>query len=173
MRTEHSGQIESKKAAKTVFAELRAEFPEVDPEAIEATLAFVEVAAQRSLTEEHLYGAYQLSRGRFEILMLLRRQRDRTLAPSVLAKFAGVSRATMTQFLDILERDELVRRKPDPKDRRASLVALTAKGEKLVNRVLPKHFQWLTRFVKILSSSERKELRRLLGKLKDGMQGMV
>jgi DNA-binding MarR family transcriptional regulator len=162
-----------KKQKDAALVELQSEFPEVDPEAIQATLAFVEVAAQRSLIEEKLYGGFQLSRGRFEILMLLRRQADRSLAPSILAQFAGVSRATMTQFLDVLERDGLICRKADPKDRRASLVSLTAKGEKLVNKILPKHFQWLTRFVKILSPSKRRELRKMLQELKVGMEGMV
>lgn len=158
---------------KDALEEFRADFPAVEPEAIEATLAFMEVAAQRSLSEEHLYGKFQLSRGRFEILMFLKRERTHKLAASKLASLAGVSRATMTQFLDTLERDGLVKRERDLGDRRACLIALTKKGDKLLGEVLPEHFRWLARFVKVLTPVERKTLRTLLEKLRVGMNRLV
>ncbi|HEV8020290.1 MAG TPA: MarR family transcriptional regulator [Candidatus Lustribacter sp.] len=43
----------------------------------------------------------------------------------------GMNRATVTSALDTMEREGLVRRIPDPEDRRVYRVALTAKGRKL------------------------------------------
>lgn len=45
-----------------------------------------------------------------------------------LGKRAGLEPSTMTGLLDRMERDGLVRRAPDPNDRRASRIRLTPKG---------------------------------------------
>lgn len=47
------------------------------------------------------------------------------LSQSELARWAKVEQPTMAQLLTRMERDGIVRREPDPKDRRSSLVALT------------------------------------------------
>lgn len=48
--------------------------------------------------------------------------------PSVLAKAVGTVATSFTPILDVLEGRKLIERKPDPKDRRAVLIHLTAKG---------------------------------------------
>ena len=45
-----------------------------------------------------------------------------------LGKRAGLEPSTMTGLLDRMERDELVKRKPDPNDRRAHRIHLTKEG---------------------------------------------
>lgn len=45
-----------------------------------------------------------------------------------LAAWAGMARPSMAQLVDELEADGLVKRRPDPTDRRAKLVALTPAG---------------------------------------------
>lgn len=47
------------------------------------------------------------------------------------SKMLGVSPSTMTGIADRLEREGYVRRKPHRTDRRASILELTAKGERL------------------------------------------
>lgn len=47
-----------------------------------------------------------------------------------IAEFLGLDRTVMTYLVDDLEKAGLVERRPDPSDRRARLVALTAKGRK-------------------------------------------
>jgi MarR family transcriptional regulator, transcriptional regulator for hemolysin len=42
-----------------------------------------------------------------------------------LARWAKVEQPTMAQMLARMERDRIVRREPDPRDRRGSLVSLT------------------------------------------------
>ncbi|WP_454917930.1 MarR family winged helix-turn-helix transcriptional regulator [Xanthobacter sediminis] len=46
-----------------------------------------------------------------------------------LARWAKVEQPTMAQLLARMERDGLVRREPDPADRRSSLVSLTADAQ--------------------------------------------
>ncbi|TGX50294.1 MarR family transcriptional regulator [Sphingomonas gei] len=47
------------------------------------------------------------------------------LSQSELARWAKVEQPTMAQMLSRMERDGLIRREPDPEDRRSSLVSLT------------------------------------------------
>ena len=65
-----------------------------------------------------------------------------------LGKKAGLEPSTMTGLLDRMERDELLKRAADPKDRRALRIYLTEKAldsqesaMKVVNKVLDKMFE--------------------------------
>lgn len=51
--------------------------------------------------------------------------------PSRLARLARVRKQTMMQTLEEMERGGYVERRPDPSDRRARLVFLTARGEEV------------------------------------------
>jgi DNA-binding MarR family transcriptional regulator len=85
--------------------------------------------------------------------------------PAELADAAGVTRATMTGLIDTLERDGLVKREPDPDDRRMMSVLLTARGERFLDDFLPGHFKLISGLMAPLTESERKTLVRLLGKI--------
>lgn len=105
-----------------------------------------------------------LSEGRFVLLFLLDAAND-GLAPNVLAERAGISRATVTGLLDGLEREALIERQADAQDRRALRIVLTRKGKRLAKQVFAQHSQWIASLFGGLASNERKQLRRLLGKL--------
>lgn len=51
--------------------------------------------------------------------------------PSKLAKYTGREATSFTPILDGLERAHLIGRSPDPKDRRAVTIHLTARGKSL------------------------------------------
>jgi DNA-binding MarR family transcriptional regulator len=71
----------------------------------------------------------------------------------------------MTGLVDTLERDGLVRREPDPDDRRMMSVRLTGKGERFLHGLLPSHFKVIAEMMAPLSENERRTLVRLLGKI--------
>jgi MarR family transcriptional regulator, transcriptional regulator for hemolysin len=52
-----------------------------------------------------------------------------------LAKAVGIEGPTLTHHLDAMERDELVRRRRDPDNRRAVRVELTPKGRRLFEKL--------------------------------------
>ena len=58
----------------------------------------------------------------------------RPLAPSALAERQHCVRSNITQLIDRLEKDGLVRRRPDPEDRRGVLAALTPAGTRAYAR---------------------------------------
>lgn len=76
-----------------------------------------------------------------------------------------VSGSNLTTVIDNLERRGLVRRDPNPDDRRAYLVRLSGKGESLVARVFPDHAERIGGCLGSLTSKEQRELGRLCRKL--------
>jgi DNA-binding MarR family transcriptional regulator len=118
------------------------EFPDLDPSACEVFLHLLRTGDEAFRVAEPNLIEHNISQGRFSVLMLLwnpahRRQLADGAAcdegphsPAELAEAAGVTRATMTGLIDTLERDGLVRREPDPLDRRMMSVRLTAKAER-------------------------------------------
>ena len=71
----------------------------------------------------------------------------------------------MTSRLDKLEHAALVRRLPDPADRRALLVELTPSGRELVERSMASLVQMRADQLHALTAAERRQLIETLRKL--------
>jgi DNA-binding MarR family transcriptional regulator len=104
---------------------------------------------------------------RFDLLANLEREDGQTLAS--LSRRMLVTAGNLTGLVDRAERDGVVARRADPRDRRVSRVFLTPKGRALVTSLLPAHAGHVTALLAGLDASERRELRRLLGKLRDSL----
>ena len=78
-----------------------------------------------------------------------------------------VSSGGITYLVDRLEKRALVERRGHPLDRRARLVALTADGETLVNRIVPEHTARIKVALAGLGKKEKREALRLLRALVD------
>jgi DNA-binding MarR family transcriptional regulator len=144
------------------------QFPDLDPSACEAYLYLLRAADVVYHAREAILAGHNLSQGRFTVLMLLLDKSENRAVPRTpaeLAESAGVTRATMTGLIDTLERDGLVKREPDPVDRRMMSVHLTARGQDVLREVLPGHFQWMAALMAPLAEGERKTLVRLLTKV--------
>ncbi len=76
-----------------------------------------------------------------------------------------VSGSNLTTVMDNLERDGLVRRDPNPEDRRAHLVRLSEKGKAVVAAAFPPHARRVTALLGALTAAEQRELGRLCRKL--------
>jgi MarR family transcriptional regulator for hemolysin len=70
-----------------------------------------------------------------EARTLLHASAESGVRQTVLAERMHVEPMTLSAFLDRLEADGLVRRVPDPSDRRAKLVRVTKAGEPLLKRI--------------------------------------
>lgn len=153
------------------------QFPSLDPTATEALLHLLRTGDEVFGVIERNLAQHNLSQGRFGVLMLLWKTACIAAGetsctgdagpgtPAELAEAAGVTRATMTGLIDTLERDGLVRRVPDPQDRRTMSVRLTPKGESFLHDLLPSHFQLMASLMQPLDESERKTMLGLLNKL--------
>ena len=83
----------------------------------------------------------------------------------LLSKLLATS-GNMTVIIRNMERDGLIRRESDPKDRRAFLISLTDEGRKKVEAVLPAHIRNVARIFRDFSEEERHLLSELLKKFK-------
>src|SRR5215211_4429110 len=80
-------------------------------------------------TADETFAAFGLNHGEWKLLHALRRSGEPyRRSPGWLAERLGLSSGAMTNRLDRLESAGLVRRLPDPDDRRALKVELTEEG---------------------------------------------
>ena len=102
---------------------------------------------------------------RFDLLASLHRHDGQTLA--ALSRDLLVTAGNVTGLVDRAERDRVVERRPDPSDRRLARVWLTDDGRALIRDLLPVHAAQVHAVLAGLPSGQRRELRRLLGALRD------
>ena len=144
------------------------QFAEMDPSACLAFLHLLRLGDEVIHHSETYFAKHGLSQGRFTVLMQLFRKADNDTpprTPAELADLTGVTRATMTGLIDTLERDCLVKREPDPDDRRMMFVHLTERGRQALLKVLPGQFAYMAQLMGPLSETERETLVRLLTKI--------
>ena len=139
--------------------------PEIEPAAVIAMLGIKQAAEdiQQSILDV-LQQQYHLSEGRFCALIVLHQNRE-GVAPSQLAAKVGVTRATISNMLQRLERDGMIDVVPAAGDGRGKVARLTAQGIAFMDEILPPHYLRVTRLMEKLTEAEQKELIRLLHKL--------
>ncbi len=129
--------------------------------------------ASRRLTLEYLtpfFKEHGLQQGEFDVLATLRRAGEPfALGPTQLFEALMISSGGMTNRLDRLEKAGLIRRAPNPADRRGTLVSLTDDGLALIDRLMPAHVANETRALAPLSREEMATLDALLARLIDGL----
>jgi DNA-binding MarR family transcriptional regulator len=84
-----------------------------------------------------------------------------------LAERLRIAPRSATEVVDQLEIKGLVRRDPDPTDRRATLVAATPAGQQLFATISAERRGKSSEYFARLSADDRSELARILGQLGD------
>jgi DNA-binding MarR family transcriptional regulator len=87
---------------------------------------------------------------------------------STLGRRLWIDRSDLHSILNELERDGLVERIRDERDRRRNVVALTPRGRTALKRLDKRVDAAQNALLEPLSAIERRELRRLLKKVADG-----
>jgi DNA-binding MarR family transcriptional regulator len=150
---------------ETIFA-WRRERPGLDMSGIAVLARFLRVAHRFEAAQDEFFAALGLKPGWLDVLAALRRAGEPyRLTPTRLSVEALISTAGMTNRLDRLEQAGLVRRLPDPADRRGILVELTEEGRELVDSAIDAHRGLSKRLLGGLEAREREELDQLLRKL--------
>jgi MarR family transcriptional regulator, 2-MHQ and catechol-resistance regulon repressor len=78
--------------------------------------------------------------------------------------------SNLTGIVDRLISKGYVRRKPDPQDRRVSLICLTPAGAEKLRRIKPRHHARVSKRMRSLTEAEVQELRDILQRLYLGLQ---
>jgi DNA-binding MarR family transcriptional regulator len=109
---------------------------------------------------------YGLQQGWFDLLAALRRAgAPYELNPTSLMRATLLSSSGMTKRLDRIEGAGLIERRPDPNDRRGTLVRLTRRGKNVIDRAVETHVNNEKRLLGVLTTAERRTLDRVLKSL--------
>jgi DNA-binding MarR family transcriptional regulator len=109
---------------------------------------------------------YGLQQGWFDLLAALRRAgAPYELNPTSLMRATLLSSSGMTKRLDRIEEAGLIERRPDPNDRRGTLVRLTRRGKNVIDRAVETHVNNEKRLLGVLTTAERRMLDRVLKSL--------
>lgn len=116
------------------------------------------------------FKTHGLDRPSFDVLATLYRSGPpHRLTPLALMRASMVTSGAVTQRLDRLEEDGLVRRSRSDSDGRGVDVTLTEKGLSLIKQTLPDHLETENRILAALTRKERAELADLLRKLLEAL----
>lgn len=113
------------------------ERPDLDLRAYSLTLRVTALAMQIGHFGEEVARRLGLKYNEMLLLHALRREGEPYhLRPAEILKKLRVTSGTVTNTTDRLEALDIVRRVPDPEDRRSTLIHLTEKGRKLVDEAV-------------------------------------
>jgi DNA-binding MarR family transcriptional regulator len=90
-----------------------------------------------------------------------------SLSPKQLNSFLTITSGGLTKTIQRLEKDQLVKRSPDPADGRGTLITLSGKGKLCATRLLREDIQSHESLFSELSSAKRKNIAVTLRQLLD------
>ncbi len=144
----------------------RRERPDVDVTALGQLARLFRTAYLADAALVDPLAKHRLHAGWFDLLAALRRAGSPyELNPTQLMRMTMLSSGGMTKRLDRLVQAGLVTRRPDPGDRRGTLVRLTARGRKTIDAALVTHTASEEQLLSALDPAEREALDGLLRKL--------
>ena len=91
-----------------------------------------DVSRLRRTVVDHALGPMGVTRSQWWVLANLSRRTGKSMMQTELARTMDVGKVTLGGLIDRLEARGLVKRQPDPSDRRAKRVLMTPKGVKLL-----------------------------------------
>ncbi len=104
----------------------------------------------------------------YDVLIELYEAPDRRLRLHELADAVVLSRSGLTRLVDRLAAAGLLRREPDPADRRGAFAVLTAEGVRALGRAWPVYSRGIDRyFARDLNDEEARAITAALGRVRD------
>jgi DNA-binding MarR family transcriptional regulator len=144
-----------------------ATWPQIDP-AVEAIVTQIHDAHELLRDEMRASLAHVgLTMEEFKVLMALQRG-PRTHGS--LCRQLEVSTGAMTNRLDKLEREGLVSRSPDPRDRRGVLLSVTSPGRERLDAYIDRGAHRERQLLEGLTQTDKRRLNDLLAKLLDSLR---
>jgi DNA-binding MarR family transcriptional regulator len=142
-RTEHDSEAEIlqvpvlRDEVDDLVAAWRAQRPDLDVEPMQVLSRISRLARHLDIARRGAFADHGLESWEFDVLSALRRQGPPfQLTPGALLRATLVTSGTMTNRVDRLAAAGLVRREPDPRDKRGVLVTLTDQGREQVDAAL-------------------------------------
>jgi DNA-binding MarR family transcriptional regulator len=160
MSAEHKDPVDA------IIGQWAAVRPDLDTRAMEVFGRIYRLSRTMGDHTEKAYASLGIARGEFDVLATLRRSGEPyTLSPRQLSATLMLTSGGMTGRLDKLERAGLLRRSPDPHDRRGLQVTLTEQGLDLVDRAVGAGLAVQTEALSALDAEQVDHLADLLREL--------
>ena len=145
--------------------------PELDTGPLQVTGRLSRIGPLLARRQESLFGRFGLNRGEVGALSALRVSGPpHRLSPTRLGRGLMLSSAGVTSRVDRLERRGLVRRLPDPDDRRGIIVELTDQGLEVVDAAVAALAVSDRHLLERLDAQEIAQLEVILRKLLGGLE---
>src|SRR5690242_12810432 len=145
--------------------------PDLEVGGLQVTARLARIGPHLARRQEALFSRFGLNRGEVGALSALRvAGPPHRLSPTRLGRGLMLSSAGVTSRIDRLERRGLVRRLPDPDDRRGVIVELTDEGAKLVDEAVIAVAESDRQLLARLEPDEITQLQGLLKKLLAGLE---
>jgi DNA-binding MarR family transcriptional regulator len=151
-----------------IIEQWQRERPELDSSPIGVIGRISRLAREIEERLEPVYREHGLEPGWHDVLATLRRSGG-TLRPTDLTNASMLTSSGTTKRLDKLEQAGLIARRPDPDDRRGTLISLTPEGRRLIDGLTPAHLDNERRILGGLTEAELGHLADLLRKLQLGL----
>lgn len=137
--------------------------PDLDIEPLQVLSRVSRLAKHLDIARRSAFAAHSLESWEFDVLSALRRAGPPfQLTPRALLRATLVTSGTMTNRIDRLAARDLVRREPDPRDRRGVLVTLTEQGQEVVDAALADLLDSERKLLASLNADQRGQLASLL-----------
>ncbi len=146
-----------------LVAAWRAQRPDLDVEPMQVLSRISRLARHLDIARRGAFAEHELESWEFDVLSALRRQGPPfQLTPGALLRATLVTSGTMTNRIDRLAASGLVRREPDPRDKRGVLVTLTDQGQERVDAALAGLLRRERALLAGLDAGERRHLADLM-----------
>jgi len=108
---------------------------------------------------------YDLSHGRFSILLAIMESSDESNLSKNIAHRLGKSKVTISKMIKKLEEDLLIECINDPLDGRAKKINLSKKGDDLLSVLIPIYNNRIIEMTKNLTSEDKEQLMNIISKI--------
>ncbi|MFV0517345.1 MAG: MarR family winged helix-turn-helix transcriptional regulator [Aminipila sp.] len=112
----------------------------------------------------------ELSQNKYYILLLLNEKEEELLTPSKIADFLNLSRGTVSDLIDSMDKDGFLERVICKNDRRKIQVIITQKGRQVIEEIIPKYYRYTSELMSCLNGEEVKSFLEITNKLKANMK---
>jgi DNA-binding MarR family transcriptional regulator len=154
-----------------VLGSWRSTSPSIDTAPLEITGRLSRIGPLLGRRQEGVFSRFGVNRGEVGALSALRvAGPPHRLSPTRLGHGLMLSSAGVTSRIDRLERRGLVRRLPDPDDRRGVIVELTDEGAKVVDEAVRAVAESDRQLLERFDGDEMTQLQALLKKLLAGLE---
>lgn len=144
---------------RELLSEYSSKIPELNILKLETFLNLIKTTNEINKLLNENFAKFDLSEGKFSIMMLLYRQKDYKLSPIELSRMAEVTKGTITGLINGLEKQGYIERVSNEKDQRSYYVSLSLQGVEILKELLPKHYLLIN---DIMSNYKEKELNQLI-----------